>query len=192
MEEIRATDKLITAATGSVVSMQEFKQHLRWPSDDSSEDLNLNRKLQAAIDDFKDFTGRPVLAESWRMLFDKFYSRVTLTKAPVTTASISVKYYDSENALQTLAPTEYKVIDGGDYGMTKIEFTGSIPGVYDRAQPVYIDYTAGWTVVPSKVIAGILEQASDYFEYRSSDSKRPLVPSSYRAWYSYKLFHSQL
>lgn len=192
MEDIKVTDKLITAATGSVVTMQEFKQHLRWPEDDYSEDQTMRRKLDAAADDFRDFTGRPLLAESWRMLFDKFYPRVTLTKAPVTIASIAVKYYDADNALQTLASSEYKIADGGEHGMTTIVFDGNTPAIYDRPQAVYVDYTAGWTTLPAKVVAGILEMASDYFEYRSSDSKRPIIPSAYRAWYPYKLFHHQL
>jgi uncharacterized phiE125 gp8 family phage protein len=189
---MEVTDKLITAAGGSVVTIDEFKEHLRWPSGDNSENITMNRKLNAAIEDFKDFTGRPILKESWRMLFDTFPSQITLTKAPVDTTTIIVKYYDSANVLQTLASTEYKIIDGGDYGMTAIEFDGSIPSVYDKPQAVYVDYDAGWSAVPSKVIAGILEQASDYFEYRASDNKILVVPKAYRAWYSYKLFHNHL
>lgn len=189
---MRVTDKLITANEGTVVSLAEFKQHLRWPEDDSSEDANMTRKLNAAIEDFKDFTGRPILSESWRMLFDTFTSQVTLTKAPVTQDSIVVKYYDDNDVLQTLSADEYSIIDGGDYGMTSIVFDGTMPTVYDKSQAVYIDYTAGWTNVPARVVAGILEQASDYFEYRTSDTKLPLVPKAYRAWYSYKLFYHNL
>lgn len=189
---MRVTDKLITASELSVVSLDELKEHLRWPKGDSSEDTTMLRKLNAAIEDFKDFTGRPVLAETWRMLFDNFSATVTLTKAPVDQASIVVKYYDSANDLQTLAAAEYKIIDGGEMGMTSIEFDGDIPSVFNKPQAVYIDYTAGWTAIPSRVITGILEQVSDYFEYRASDNKMPIVPKAYRAWYPYKLFYHSL
>jgi uncharacterized phiE125 gp8 family phage protein len=189
---MEVTDKLITAAEGTAVTLLEFKQHLRWPSDDGSEDVNMNRKLNAAIDDFKDFTGRPLLTESWRMLFDTFPSKITLSKAPVDTESIVVKYYDEDDNLQTLSSDEYKIIDGGQMGMTSIKFDGNIPSVYDKPQAIYIDYDAGWDTIPDKVVAGILEQASDYFEYRASDDRMPVVPKAYRAWYSYKLFHNYL
>ena len=189
---MRVTDKLVTEAAGSVVTLSELKEHLRWPSTDTSEDTTMNRKLNAAIGDFKDFTGRPILAETWRMLFDTFESQVTLSKAPVDTATIVVKYYDEDNALQTLSSSEYKIIDGGDMGMTTILFDGNIPSIYDKPQAVYVDYEAGWDTVPARVVAGILEMAADYFEYRSSDAKRPLIPSAYRAWYPYKLFHNHL
>lgn len=189
---MRVTDKLITANEAPVVSMAEFKEHLRWPSTDNSEDNTMTRKLNAAIEDFKDFTGRPILAETWRMLFDTFPDRITLTKAPVNITTIAVSYYDAANVVRTLASTEYKIEDGGDYGLTVIEFDGTIPSVYDRPQAVYVDYSAGWSTVPARVVAGILEQASDYFEYRASDSKMPVVPKAYRAWYPYKLFYNQL
>jgi uncharacterized phiE125 gp8 family phage protein len=189
---MEVTDKLITPATGAVVSLAEFKEHLRWPVHDNSEDTNMERKLGAAEEDFKDFTGRPILTESWRMLFDTFPNKITLTKAPVDTATIVVKYYDSDDVLQILSSAEYKIIDGGQTGMTSIKFDGNIPSVYDKPQAVYIDYSAGWSTVPDKVVAGILEQASDYFEYRASDNKMPVMPRAYRAWYSYKLFHNHL
>ena len=189
---IQVTDKLVTESGASVVTLQEFKQHLRWPQDDNSEDQTMIRKLGAAIDDFKDFTGRPLLTETWRMLFDTFCDQVTLTKAPVTVASIVVKYYDLDNAIQTLDSSEYSVIDGGVYGMTTVVFDGDIPSTYDKSQAVYIDYNAGYTTIPNRIIAGILEQASDYFEYRNSDVKQPLVPKAYRAWYPYKLFYHNL
>lgn len=175
-----------------MVALAELKEHLRWPSSDTSEDVTMNRKLNAAIEDFKDFTGRPILAETWRMLFDSFPSRITLTKAPVDVENIVVSYYDENDALQVLDVDEYSIEDGGEMGMTSIVFDGNIPSTYDKPQAVYIDYTAGWTTVPSRVVAGILEMAADYFEYRASDVKRPLIPSAYRAWYPYKLFYHNL
>lgn len=190
---MRVTDKLITASELSVVSLDEFKEHLRWPKSDSSEDATMYRKLNAAIEDFKDFSGRPILAETWRMLFDTFDNyEVALSKAPVNVAEIVVSYYDADNEVQVLSSAQYKIIDGGEFGLTKIQFDGTMPTLYDKPQAVYIDYTAGWSTVPSRVIAGILEMASDYFEYRTSDAKRPLVPSAYRAWYPYKVFYSNL
>lgn len=187
--EIRTDDVLVTANEGTPVGLEDFKQHLRWPTDDISEDSNMTLKLGAAAEDFTDFTGRPLLLETWQMLFDQFCSRVTLSKAPVVQASIVVKYFDQDNALQTLAASEYKINNGGRDGMTSILFDGTIPGVYNKPQAVYIEYQAGYSEIPKKILAGILEQASDYFEYRNSDSKRPLMPSAYRCWYPYKLFY---
>lgn len=187
---IRTDDKLITPNAGTPVSLAEFKEHLRWPEDDNSEDFTMSLKLGAAAEDFSDFTGRPLLVETWQMLFDQFYSQVTLSKAPVVQDSIVVKYFDQDNVLQTLAATEYKVIDGGRDGFTSIRFDGTLPGVYDKPQAVYVEYNAGYETVPNKILAGILEQASDYFEYRKSDAKRPVVPSAYRCWYTYKLFYN--
>jgi uncharacterized phiE125 gp8 family phage protein len=189
---IKVTDKLLTPNEDDVVELSEFKQHLRWPASDTSEDVTMSRKLASAYEDFKEFTGRPLLVETWQMFFDEFYDRVTLSKAPVDVESIVVKYYDTSNVLQTLSASEYKIQDGGEFGLTVIHFDGNTPSLYDKPQAVYVQYDAGYETVPNKVIAGILEQASDYFEYRMSDAKKPPVPSAYRVWFPYKVFYNNL
>lgn len=184
---IAGIDKIKTAATGLVITLAEFKKHLKTDSSDTSEDTLMTTYLGTATIDFENFTGRQTLAATWQLFFDKFYSMVTLSKSPVVIAEIVVKYYDSTNSLTTLAATEYKVRDGGEYGLTQIEFDGSIPSTYDKPNAVYIEYGAGYTTVPDPIKLGIMFQAADYYEGRQTGDA--ILPIAYRLWYPYKTFY---
>jgi uncharacterized phiE125 gp8 family phage protein len=193
---MQVTDKLITPNATLAVSVSEFKKFLRWEQADTSEDTLMTAFLGAAQEQARLFTGRSLLTETWQALFDNFPAKVTLTKCPVTLNSIVVKYYDSNNAEQILASSEYKIVDGGEFGMVSIKFDGNIPSTYDKPQACFVQYDSGYTTVPDPVKVAIMIQAGSYFENRTSEvagtTVSQIMYGAQQLLYPYKVFYNNV
>lgn len=194
---IEVTDKLITPNSTLLVSLVDFKQHINWDSTDTSQDTVMTAYIKAATEQAQQYTGRQFLNATWDLLLRVFPSKVTLPKCPVSAVSF-VKYYDQDNALQTLAATEYKVKDGGFDGFHSIEFYGGqIPGVYDKPDAVIIEYVAGYgsatTSVPDPIKVAVMIQAANYFANRESEqtgtTSTSLLFGFHQLMFPYKTFY---
>jgi uncharacterized phiE125 gp8 family phage protein len=168
-------DKVKTPATGLVVSLPEFKKHLKWDPSDTSEDTIMELYIKAATGQCEAFCSRSFLSTVWYAFFDIFPYCPRLTYGPVDPSNVVVKYYDESNVEQTLATTEYKIKDGGDFGRTAIEFDGTIPAIYDRPNAVTVEYTVGYTTIPSEIKAAVLIQAATLFEFRTDQQAGSIV-----------------
>lgn len=192
------TDKLITPNGTLVVSLADFKQHLRWDASETSEDTVMTAYLTATQEQAQLFTGRQFLNSTWQLLIDTFPGHVSLSKTPFSSLT-SVKYYDSNDQLQTLDPSEYKVKDGGTYGFTSIYFDGNIPSVYDKPDAVVIEYVAGYgslaADVPEPIKVAIMLTAASYFENRTNEvtgSINQIMYGGQQLLYPYKTFYNNL
>lgn len=149
-----------------------MKKHLKWNADDSSEDDLMNYYLVAAIKNAEAYTRRVIDLSTWRSYLCGLYD-VYLDVHPVKLSSIVVKYFDVNDAEQTLNTSLYTVINKGD-SFAKIEFDGSLPALSDMNEPVYIEYQAGYTNYPEWAIVPILKRAADEFEIRTGQTNNSL------------------
>ncbi len=176
-EPIKGTSELVEASDSvtSVVSLEAFKKHIKWDPDDDSEDEIMAIYLSAATEECRDFIGRQILPGSWKTFFDSFYPEVTIDVIPIDPESVVVKYFDSENAEQTLADDQYTKKTHGTDAYVTIAFNGNaLPSVYDRHDAVWIEFDAGYggeetDDVPGRVKLAILLQAAGHFENRQSE-----------------------
>jgi uncharacterized phiE125 gp8 family phage protein len=190
---MQGTDKIVTPNTTLLVSLADFKQHVNWDTADTSQDTVMTAYINAATEQAQLFTGRQFLNASWSLLLDTFPNRIKLSKSPFVSVT-SVKYYDMDNVLQTLSASEYKVKDGGTYGLASIEFDGSIPSIYDKPDAVVIEYVAGYGAsVPSPVIVAVMIQAANFFANRESEQTGTTVIQLLNGFqtllYPYKTFY---
>jgi hypothetical protein len=105
---------------------------------------------------------------------------------PIDVSTIVVKYFDVNNAEQTLATTEYFVRNNGD-DYVEIIFDGTMPTLYDRYEPISILYTSGYApgYLPEGIKVGILRRATDSFEKREDESNS--TQEAFKMWFPYKM-----
>ena len=183
-QRIGMNSRLVDDIGPTIVTLVDFNEWLKW---DSSEEENTRMAcLTAAIKQAEQYTRRTLLRSTWRTYLECFPSCVTLDVLPVVTSSIVVKYFDVDNVEQTLATTEYFVKDNReDY--TEIIFHGTMPSIYDRYEPIYIEYTAGYEdgYLPEGIKVGILRKATDSFEKREDESNS--TQEAHKMWFPYKM-----
>lgn len=187
-EEIILTNTLVTPGSTEVISLVEFKKHIRWDESDDSEDTLMTVYLETATRQAENYTGRTLLTGSWTTTIDKFYSQVTLDIVPVDLTSLVIKYYDSDDVLQTLPVDNYKARIKNDQAV--IEFTGSLPNLYDKYDAVVFEFDAGYSDVPYPIKNAILIQAAGYFENRQSEisgTSNPIVYGFHQLLFPYKM-----
>lgn len=148
--------KLTTAPASEPISLTEAKLHCR--IDGSTEDNLLTMLIQAAREAVETQTNRALINQTWTAYLDAFPTCgwFYLPKPPLVSVS-SVKYYDTDNTLQTLASTEYDV---GAIGTTPARIAlaqdKSWPSsLRERPDAVQIAYTCGFGSAASSVPAAL-------------------------------------
>lgn len=186
------TSRLISLTSQEAVTLADFKQFIKWDADDATEDATMMACLTAATDEADSFTRRVCLRGTWRTFIESFPYCLKLDVHPILISSIVVKYYDVDNALQTLNSTEYFVKDNGPDEHIEIIFDGTMPVIYDRWEPIYLEYTAGYEFghLPDRIKIGIMEKAANDFENRTSEQTGSLNTKFFnyqQSWYRYKM-----
>lgn len=159
--------RVLTAGVYTFITLALFKGHLKWDVTDTSEDALMTIYLTSAIKQAEAYTRRAIDPSTWQIYLDSFYD-FAFDRAPFVAVS-SVKYYDSVNVLTTLPTTEYTLINNGPDAYAELEFESGLPDLYDRHEPVIVEFTAGYATYPSDLIGTILQYAADLFENRSND-----------------------
>lgn len=177
------------SAVSYALSLADFKEWLKLDPDDTTQDNNLNNCLYGAVDWAQGYTRRTLFRSVWRSYL-RWFSNVRLDIHPVDISTIVVKYFDVDNALQTLNATEYFIQDNGEDEYTDIKFTGTLPSLYSREEPVYIEYTAGYQVLPEQIRTSIMEYAASRFENRTDEQTGGLSVAQFgslQGLYHYKM-----
>jgi uncharacterized phiE125 gp8 family phage protein len=161
------SSRIKTAGLYTTITLALFKQHLKWDASDISEDTLMTAYLVSAIKQAESYTRRAIDAATWETYLSSFFD-FTFDIAPIN-AITSVKYYNDLDVLTTLPATEYTFINNGADAYAGLEFESGLPELYDRHEPVIVEFTAGYTVYPGDLVAPILQYAADLFETRTND-----------------------
>lgn len=147
------------------VTLTEAKAHLNLASDDTAHDTLITQYIAAARLQFESDTNSAFIVRTVRTKLSDF-ATFQVPRTPLVTVT-SVTYYDSNNALQTLASSKYSV----DTARGLIRFDEeTYPAVYDRWDAVWVVYTIGKAASSANVDAltksAILLLVGHYFENR--------------------------
>jgi len=154
------------APAGHPFDFNEVRNHTR--IDDDVEDDVLRTYLLAAIGYFENFTWRVVRPTTFTGFLDT-WADVEINKTPVTSIT-SVKYYDEDDALQTLPVSDY------DVNLKVIPATivfKEEPNLFDKPNAVEIEYIAGYPElkdIPSLVRAGLYIATEQFYDFRTGAS----------------------
>lgn len=151
------------------VDVALLKEHLRLSSSDQANVLPLY--LDAAVAWVETYTGRPLMRQTWRVTLPAFPDRTWLPYAAPFVAISSVAYYDTANALQTLASSVYTVPADEEPASVRLAYAQTWPSVYDREDAVSVTYTVGATAatdVPAPLRQAVLLLAGHFYENREA------------------------
>lgn len=107
-------------------------------------------------------------------------SQIYLDFPPLVSVD-SVKYYDADNALQTLASSQYIVVTSTN-GKSFIEWTdlAVLPDSYDRANAIQINYTTGYGT--KEAVPEIAKNAIKVYSYALfNDDEQVKIDAALRA-----------
>lgn len=173
----------------SPLLLEDFKLHAK--IDGTDEDTLVQSYIDAATNQAQLYTRRTLLTGSYIGLIDRIPGQIQFDITPVDIDSIVVKYYDSDNEIQTLAPSEYVIKDYGNDEYLVIEFNGTMPSTYNRYDAVQIEFDAGYEECPEPILQAIRMQASAYYENRQSEivgSATHLIENGfYQTLFPYKM-----
>jgi uncharacterized phiE125 gp8 family phage protein len=176
------TKQYIRTASKVLLAACEFGTSILVNAATVSDDALLLEKLQSAIDDAEDFTGRQLLTATWKAYLDKFpvdkdYIELPFGNLQSVTA---ITYKDSAGTVTTMTvTTEYLVETNGDQcGRIVLPYGCSWPSVtLYPSNPICIEFVCGWTaaaLVPSKIKSAILLGAADLYHCRETKTDRPI------------------
>lgn len=158
------SSSLVTLSGGAVVSVDEFKTWAKIDGD--AENALIAELIEAATNEAETYTRRAIRAGEYQALTNLFYYTLEMDVSNIDVDTIAVKYYDVNNAEQTLASSEYTVKDFGPDKFVQIVFDGTMPSLYDRWDAVKIEFDAGYVSIPGRIKTWIMEKAGGLYEVR--------------------------
>jgi len=147
-----------SAPLGELLTLDEAKRHLRLYSSDLDDEVT--SLLRAARDYCERFAARTLRASTTRTLklAEWWCDDLKLPFPPILAVS-GITYYDTSNASQTLAASNYYVeLSTDDGGCVEWKFDATIPSTYTRDDAITVTYTAGYadlTSVPPVAVQAI-------------------------------------
>lgn len=157
--------RVIVPASTVPVSVQNLNQHLNLFGDNSYA-LELGQLLLTAQEFVSNHIGKFISDTTIEIPFASFDD---LTLPHDTASSVVVRYYDANNAIQTLDDEDYIVDPTGLKPV--ISFKVDPETSSDYQNPILIQYVTGMPSVPQVIRHAILMTAAELFEVRTESTE---------------------
>lgn len=176
------------AADAPVISLAEAKAHLRVRHAD--DDTYIAQAIADAVDYVETLESRVLINQTWQQSVAAFdVCGVRLGLSPVSSIA-EVKYYDGENADQTLPVGNY-VLSHDDQSPIVTWIGDDLPALYPRPDAVRINYVAGYgadaSAVPAATKRAVLKFMAQFYGVRGTSD----VPVASLANDAYELVRSK-
>lgn len=136
--------RVVTAPPYYPVSRAQAKLWCRIDTDDTSQDDAVDGLIAAMTEYAENYTGRSFVERSYELLLPFFSCHeIEIPRAPLLSVDY-VKYYDTDNVLQTIAAADYEVNTVREPGLLRPVYLESWPSTYSRYHAVQIGFTAGY------------------------------------------------
>jgi uncharacterized phiE125 gp8 family phage protein len=163
------TYQVITAASTFPVSLTEAKSHLK--VDTSADDTYITSIIKAATQLSEEYTNRFFINTVIDQTCSSFADLETLFKSKVNDVQY-VRYYDSNNNLQTLNATVYDKMLSYEPSQIQLAKNQSFPTITKRNDAVICRYTVGYggsaSDVPEIIKQAILLTIGNFYANRES------------------------
>ena len=163
------TFQVVTPASTYPVSLTEAKAHLK--VDISTDDTLITNLIIAATQLSEEYTNRFFINTVINQTCTTFLDLKQLYKSKVVSVT-HVKYYDSDNTLQTLASSNYVVNNQFEPAQINLVVDGIFPDIADRIDAIECKYTVGYGAaasdVPNAIKQAILLTIGNWYANRES------------------------
>ena len=158
-----------TAAVNPLFTTAQAKAHLK--VDVSDDDTIIDNLVLAATQSCEIFTNQYFIDTVVTQYSDTWSDIYQLYKSPVDSIT-HIKYYDSDDSLQTLSSSNY-ILDGASKpARIGIAVDGELPNLSDRINAVEVKYTVGYgtasTDVPEGIRQAVLLTIGNFYQNRES------------------------
>ena len=141
-----------TLAVNPLFTTQEAKDFLK--VDTTADDALIDSLIKAATQSCQIFTNKYFINTIVTQYSDNWIEFYRLYKSPVI-AITHVKYYDTNDTLQTLHPSNYILDNSSQPARIGISVDGTLPNLADRINAVEVKYSVGYGELSSDVPEGI-------------------------------------
>ena len=158
-----------TPPTEEPVTLAEAKAHLR--VDGTDEDALITSLIEASRQICELFHGRAYVTRTYTGQLAEFpagNAEIVLPYPPAASVT-SIKYYDSDDVLQTMDTADYETDLKAEPAVIRPVSGGSWPSTRVRFDAIAIEWVAGFgaaAAVPERIKAAVKLQLSDLFENR--------------------------
>lgn len=185
---------LVTGPAQEPLTLDDAKLHARVTH--NRENVLIDAYITASRQAFEQFASRAAFTQTWLASFSRFSEVLPLPMAAPLQSVTSVKYYDTDGTLQTLATSYYTVTTSTEPGQIERAPDQSWPSVQaDREFPVLITYVAGWdavTSIPEMVKQGMRLMLASFAEDRLGAAEIEAARRAAEAcWAPYRVFASR-
>jgi uncharacterized phiE125 gp8 family phage protein len=133
-----------TTPPAVLITTTEAKKHLEvGHSDDDTFIDTLVLSVASYMDGYSGVLGQAMVSQVWEETFAAFSSPLRLTLGPVITVD-SIQYWDSDNATQTLASSQYYLFRDALGPYVKLHSGNSWPSTYSRDDAITVTTTCGF------------------------------------------------
>ncbi len=135
----------VTGPTAEPILLDEAKDHCNVTRTDDQSNNYLSDLISVAREHVEQVTARAMLSQTLRLDLDDFpeCDEIELRMPPVASVT-HVKYYDSDNVLQTFSSGDYVLDSSRTVPRIVLASTASWPTAYDRPNAVQVTYVAGY------------------------------------------------
>ena len=133
---------LKTGPATTAISLAEAKAFLRVDSDYDDDNAYITSLIGVATNVVEQFTRRRLITQTYNIYYDEFPPYMDLQVGNVASVT-HVKYYDTDNTLQTLDTSEYDVDIRVKPGRIYQAEDGNFPNTYERANSVEVEFVVG-------------------------------------------------
>lgn len=173
---------VITGPTTEPVTLSEAKKQLFLAESDTSQDVELLARIQAAREQWENDTDSVSFTQTLSVNAPSFAGReIVLPSRPIQSVT-HVKYYDDSNVLQTLSSANYS-LDAKERTI-RLAWSATWPTTYIRWDAVVVTYVAGYAsvaVIPQVVKQAMLLLIAYYHYGNRGDNDRPNDMRAYEA-----------
>lgn len=157
--------ELVTGPTAEPLTLAEAKKHLEIAATDDSHDVHLQEAIADARQQWEQDTDSVLCFQTWRLRVNGLPDRLALPKRPIHSIT-TIKYYDGNNTLQTLAGSYYQL----HINEIRHAYQVTLPATASRWDSWEITYKCGYsqdqTLVPPIAKRALLLLVGYYFENR--------------------------
>jgi uncharacterized phiE125 gp8 family phage protein len=158
-----------TLATNPLFTTAEAKDFLK--VDTTADDTLIDNLIKAATQSCEVYTNRYFLDTLVTQYADKWSDINTLYKSPVSSIT-HIKYYDSDDSLQTLDTSVYLLDEVSQPARIGLKPNQSFPNLADRINAIEVKYTVGYGTsssdVPEAIRQAVLITIGNWYENRQT------------------------
>ena len=166
---MRKSLKVNTLSATPLFTTADAKDFLK--VDTTADDTLIDNLIKAATQSCEIYTNRYFIDTLVTQYSDKWNDVSILLKSPVNSIT-HIKYYDSDNILQTLDTSVYLLDEASQPARIGLKPNQSFPTLANRINAVEVKYTVGYgtasTDVPDGIKQAVLLTIGNWYENRQS------------------------